>query len=395
MGVINIKKILTSLLVAFVGFFTYTGSVFALTNYFNGFEVDTNNWFNDGVEINRVASGTGGITSADGSYHALASEGAFTRWGGYESPFPADGYVTKLDIYLDMSLADGTDKRFDYSSAINNPAGFHRRDFIFSGGTIFGATGQWAVSASNNAPGWPNNPSRNPITISQTGWYTFEHTFQDNGSGVLEVVMKVKDSSDNVLGTWTLSDPSDVIGSTVGGNRYGWLVNSAFVTLPFDNSTKYNIVPRVGPPSEKDQCKKDGWKIFNYPVFKNQGDCVSFVQSNEHAGKRLQTFLATNSQYYNGLSTSDGLYATGPISFTWDLVTGVVTGGYWNEVYPANTGNTYYNIITSGTVVGNAVNLTFDRTNPDSNHFTFIGNLVDGVLTGQMSGPYLFTATGI
>lgn len=39
----------------------------------------------------------------------------------------------------------------------------------------------------------------------------------------------------------------------------------------------------VGPPANKDVCKKDGWKAFNSPVFKNQGDCVSYVQSNEHA----------------------------------------------------------------------------------------------------------------
>ena len=34
--------------------------------------------------------------------------------------------------------------------------------------------------------------------------------------------------------------------------------------------------PTVGPPTSKDQCKKDGWKTFNNPSFKNQGDCVSF-----------------------------------------------------------------------------------------------------------------------
>ena len=30
-------------------------------------------------------------------------------------------------------------------------------------------------------------------------------------------------------------------------------------------------------PTTKDECKKDGWKTW--PVFKNQGDCVSFVAS--------------------------------------------------------------------------------------------------------------------
>jgi hypothetical protein len=34
----------------------------------------------------------------------------------------------------------------------------------------------------------------------------------------------------------------------------------------------------IGPPTNKDQCKDDGWKAFDTPrKFKNQGDCVSFV----------------------------------------------------------------------------------------------------------------------
>ena len=37
--------------------------------------------------------------------------------------------------------------------------------------------------------------------------------------------------------------------------------------------------PLVGPVN-KDQCKKDGWKTFNNPVFKNQGECVSYTNHN-------------------------------------------------------------------------------------------------------------------
>ena len=35
---------------------------------------------------------------------------------------------------------------------------------------------------------------------------------------------------------------------------------------------------RPSAPTNKDQCKKDGWKAFNNPSFKNQGDCVSSVR---------------------------------------------------------------------------------------------------------------------
>lgn len=48
-----------------------------------------------------------------------------------------------------------------------------------------------------------------------------------------------------------------------------------------------NVTLSSGPvlvsPTTKDECKKDGWMNFNNPTFKNQGDCVSFVQSNSHA----------------------------------------------------------------------------------------------------------------
>lgn len=37
------------------------------------------------------------------------------------------------------------------------------------------------------------------------------------------------------------------------------------------------------PPTEINQCKKGGWENFVNPTFKNQGDCVSWLQSNENA----------------------------------------------------------------------------------------------------------------
>ena len=37
------------------------------------------------------------------------------------------------------------------------------------------------------------------------------------------------------------------------------------------------LVAAVGPPTTTAACKNGGWKTFNNPAFKNQGDCVSFV----------------------------------------------------------------------------------------------------------------------
>jgi YVTN family beta-propeller protein len=40
------------------------------------------------------------------------------------------------------------------------------------------------------------------------------------------------------------------------------------------------ITAGIGPPTNKNQCKNDGCKVFTIPEkFKNQGDCVSFVNA--------------------------------------------------------------------------------------------------------------------
>lgn len=37
---------------------------------------------------------------------------------------------------------------------------------------------------------------------------------------------------------------------------------------------------QTGPPRRKDQCKEEGWARFNFPrTFKNQGDCIQFVNT--------------------------------------------------------------------------------------------------------------------
>ena len=47
------------------------------------------------------------------------------------------------------------------------------------------------------------------------------------------------------------------------------------------NGDTYPVVTAVTPPTDKDQCKDGGWRTFKdadgSPLFKNQGDCVSFV----------------------------------------------------------------------------------------------------------------------
>lgn len=230
---------------------------FALADYSNGFETDISGWdfFGGSYNAARVSSGTNGITSADGGYHAESSAaGSAGNWGGYNYgagsvPTVFQEYTTSIDLYLDVEGGWANDTRFDFSSAINNSSGTHLRDFIFNGGFYNDATGpgagsdRFVISASNNSqPGdaYAKNPGRNPIAIDTTGWYTFEHHFYDN-SGVLAVDMSILNAAGTLVNTWTLSNPLDSI-SGVGGNRYGWFSYNQFSTLAFDN-TSMTVVP--------------------------------------------------------------------------------------------------------------------------------------------------------
>jgi hypothetical protein len=162
--------------------------------------------------------------------------------------FPLGGYTTRVDVYLDVAWASThLDRRFDWSSAINNTTGGHRRDFVFNVGT--NAT-RFVMSGSTNATrcgAFPSNPMRTPIQISLSGWYTFEHMFTGVPGGPLTVVMRVMPAGTNVtLGIWTLSDPSDIIGTTVAGNRYGWFAQNEIDQLAIDNSERTSLLSTPG-----------------------------------------------------------------------------------------------------------------------------------------------------
>jgi hypothetical protein len=261
-------------------------TAFAAIHYFQGFEVDTYDW----TGVTRVSSGTNGVISAAGNYHAEAAPGAFTRFGGYESTFPDGGYTTSIDIYLNMAGGYMNDTRFDYSSAIQQPNGNFLRDFMFNGGfyndadptSTLNNTPRFVVSASNNSPGWPKNPGRNPVAITQTGWYTFTHRFY-NSNDVLAVDLSITkfDGTPVPGATWTLSTPTDLIGTNVGGHLYGWFVDQQsqpFSVLAIDNVSLLS----VNAAASVSACKNGGWQHLTRSdgsIFVNQGDCIQYVNT--------------------------------------------------------------------------------------------------------------------
>lgn len=285
----------------------------APTPFFNGFETNTAGWF-DGSgfgQIIREPSGytnaggyANGIASSAGGFHARLSSadcqndfgpgtdclGPYTYWGtdGFSSVFPSGGYKTQVDIYLDTTWASThPDVRFDWDSAIQDTSANFLSDFVFNAGT---SPAGFVIGASPNAfrnstfpanpcpnpgPSTPPNTCRIPVTISASGWYTFRHTFRDDGTGHLAVDLTILDHNGATVANWTIYQGFLI--STVGGPAYGWFANEEIADLPIDNS---ELLVAVGPPINKDQCKNDGWKSFNTPrAFKNQGDCIQYVNT--------------------------------------------------------------------------------------------------------------------
>jgi hypothetical protein len=274
----------------------FLGLAAAAGAYSNNFDSNTAGWFNyGGNTITQRPSGydndvyAEGIPSASDGFHARLDRGEceidgpppgggigdsvncpgpFTQWGGYGDTWNGP-YQTQVDIYLDAAYANtpangdspngnlilindptnaaeiGT--RFDYTSAINDNTGSHLRDFGFVVGT--GQSGStctgWVVNAQTNVTrdsAFPDDASKDPECIAESGWYTFKHNFYENAAHNLEVKMEIfpVGSPANPDWSWTIesadgSGPDHI--STVGCNRYGWFADQEIYGLPIDNAS--------------------------------------------------------------------------------------------------------------------------------------------------------------
>lgn len=259
---------------------TYTAPTAADTCYFEGFEdpayesgpplvegvgTPSINWNDYNSHLERVTSGTDGITSADGVAHGRIDSttlppspdnwtGAFTRLRGY-SPVFGTGFRTSVDVYIDLSDPAVAAKTYgwDLSSAVNNQSNDHRRDFIFHAAADDNTNpGNVLIAASNNSGFAKRNDLEtiNHYVISTSGWYTFEWVFRDYGDGSLAVDCNLRNDSNTVLWTETRNDASDLIATVVGGNRYMWFTFISVDKLAIDNTRLIrNVEVLTSPPS--------------------------------------------------------------------------------------------------------------------------------------------------
>ena len=135
-------------------------------------------------------------------------------------------------------------------------------------------------------------PYQNPLegAVIPGAWQKW-----DVANGLFWSSRTVTCSNGTIVGTpggpasYTLSQieslcPSAVtqgFGVNIGSNNPSYNVEADLVSY---NGTAYDFEPTLTPTS-KDACKDGGWSTFNTPVFKNQGDCVSFIASNSKSNK--------------------------------------------------------------------------------------------------------------
>lgn len=229
-------------------------------SYFQGFEspcfgppyqpgTGELDWVRYYSEVSRVPTGTSGIASRNGFNHAQitpplpgapgSNTGAYTRLGGYRNTF-GGGFTVELDVYLDLTdprVLSGVNASYgwDASAAVNAQSGSHRRDFIFHAAS--NTSGQILIGSgtiSNFAPR-PNLAAGPHYAVTASGWYTLQWVYRDAGNGTLAVDTNLRSGAGALLWTRTLNDPSDVIATQIGGNRYLWFVFVASERLAVEN----------------------------------------------------------------------------------------------------------------------------------------------------------------
>jgi hypothetical protein len=364
--------------------------------FFQGFETNTNGWFDGGnrTVVRRPSSwaptsGSNyapGVTSAAGQWHArlednglsctMNCDGPFTRWGGYSSTFPGGGYLTQVDIYLDTAWAAANhsaikDYRVDWISSINDNTGSFERDFVFNIGTT--PTGYIVQTSTNSTRSGANpnslcpnpntgaNTCRPPVLIDSSGWYTFRHTFRDGGDGYLDVdfdIFALGSSTPTLHQTIDGNHPADSDPMTrVGGNRYGWFSNEEVPDLAIDNTLRTGLCHSHNGDGEMNG-KDSGKASFNSQAeaCEGQSDQKGSVQeSDPGSGTNFQstsissaTFTADESSQtltMVGTGVDNGL----PVAFTMVAVdNGTLAPGVFSLVL--SDGYAVTSALTSGSL---------------------------------------------
>ena len=229
------------------------------------------------------------------------SEPHYSIW--YRWTAPADGEVTfgtcdsPIDTVLAVYTGSSVDALTEVASNDDTPecgtAG-SRVTFVATSGTTYhvatgsnylGQVGTVDLAWTQAAP--PNHPptalhdaygatAGTPLTVGAPGVLTND-TDPDNDA------LTAGSASDPAGGTVTLNaDGSFTYTSDAGfsgTDTFTYTVSDGVGGTDTGTVTITVSQPVIGPPTDANACKNGGWKAFNNPVFRTQGECVASVRA--------------------------------------------------------------------------------------------------------------------
>lgn len=188
-----------------------------------------------GGTIEQVASGTAGIDSRSGGFHALVEGGEVT----VEQPVPGGvrtfyddrtgewpgGILLSRDVYVDVDMTfDGQREGagFELTGTAYQPDGSWFRDFLF----YVTAVSEGGVSISTgNGSSWTSAPGErtrrvtsNEVILTESGWYTLQHRYFEV-TGEVFVEMIVRDQAGESVFTQTRAVS---VTENIGNKNVGW-----------------------------------------------------------------------------------------------------------------------------------------------------------------------------
>lgn len=149
----------------------------------------------------------------------------------------------------------------------------------------------------------------------------------------------------------------------------------------FDNLSLLSGPKPTTTPTDKTQCKDDGWKTFTNPVFKNQGDCVSFVTT-----QRLVDTVTVDSANSNSVASTYTLDSTKWYRFE-------VSGTWTND--GLNVADAEYASNNAWSTFFDGYNITPWQLGPDEFDLQVNGSFINwGAFTPTHTYSYMFKGIG-
>ena len=166
-------------------------------------------------------------------------------------------YHVSVPLVIELDGDSSSGQTFNIGDTINISVDFHAYA-VSCAGTGNGAYTEWLLEVSG-----PSGPG-------SVGGNDYDNNNIDCAESDTDTTLTIPYNLTS-LGTHTVE-----MSSYAAVSQYWTDVADDFA----DASLEFEVVLPL--PQNRDQCKDGGWEDFD-GLFKNQGDCVSYVQSNENA----------------------------------------------------------------------------------------------------------------